>query len=171
MAVLGINTARSLTFKDGRISRAQIDAATQRFAHCAKEVMRVVVTHHAFDTPAMGLGTESAHKVVGRADLAMAGFAQARVDLILSGHLHSSGVGETAERYPSAGRSVLLVRAGTATSTRQRGEVNAFNVVRITPSTIAIECMIWRADKGQFLAATTEHFQRVESRWSRPERP
>lgn len=169
IAVLGINTARSLTFKDGRINRPQIEAATRRFAHCGPEVVRVVVTHHTFDAPALGSGP--AHKVVGGAGLAMASFAQARVDLILSGHLHVSGIGETIERYPLASRSLLLVRAGTATSTRHRGEVNAFNVVRIAHPSVAIECMAWRADEGQFSVESSDDFQRTESGWSRPARP
>jgi hypothetical protein len=49
------------------------------------------------------------------------------------------------ERYPLPGRAALLIRAGTATSTRGRGEVNAFNVVRIDRPEVAIDCMVWQA--------------------------
>jgi 3',5'-cyclic AMP phosphodiesterase CpdA len=113
IAVLGVNTARALTFKDGRINQGQIAAAMQRFAHCGKDVTRIVVTHHAFDTPDPVPGSTATHKVVGRATMAMAGLMRAGVDMILSGHLHSSGVGETTKRYPAPGRAVLLIRAGT----------------------------------------------------------
>ena len=51
IAVLGVNTARALTFKDGRINQLQMEAAMRRFAHCGSEVTRIVVTHHPFDTP------------------------------------------------------------------------------------------------------------------------
>jgi hypothetical protein len=71
-------------------------------------------------------------------------FIGANVDMILSGHLHMSGIGDTTKRYRLPGRAVLLIRAGTATSTRQRGEVNAFNVVRIAGLEVAFHCMIWR---------------------------
>jgi len=118
IAALGVNTARALTFKDGRINRLQIEAAMRRFAHCRKDVTRIVVTHHTFDTPDPVPGAMPAHKVVGRADMAMAGFVQADVDMILSGHLHMSGAGETTKRYPLPGWAALLIRAGTATSTR-----------------------------------------------------
>jgi 3',5'-cyclic AMP phosphodiesterase CpdA len=167
IAVLGVNTTRALTLKDGRINRLQIEAAMRRFAHCGKSVTRIVVTHHTFDTPDPAPGANPAHKVVGRADMAMAGFVQADVDMILSGHLHISGVGETTKRYPLPGRAALLIRAGTATSTRRRGEVNAFNVVRIARSEVAIDCMVWPSDEGRFVVASSERFRRTEVGWSR----
>jgi 3',5'-cyclic AMP phosphodiesterase CpdA len=167
IAVLGVNTARALTFKDGRINRLQVEAAVRRFAHCGEDVTRIVVTHHTFDTPDSGMGTNPAHKVVGRAEMAMAGFVQANVDMILSGHLHMSGFGETTKLYSLPGRAVLLIRAGTATSTRRRGEVNSFNVVRIARFEVAIDCMVWRPDDGKFEATSTERFRRTEAGWSR----
>jgi 3',5'-cyclic AMP phosphodiesterase CpdA len=171
IAALGVNTARALTFKDGRINRLQMEAAMQRFAHCRKDVTRIVVTHHTFDTPDPVPGAIAAHKVVGRADMAMAGFLLADVDMILSGHLHMSGVGETTKRYPLPGRAALLIRAGTATSTRRRGEVNAFNVIRVARPEVAIDCMVWQPDEGRFAAASTERFTRTEIGWSRMASP
>jgi 3',5'-cyclic AMP phosphodiesterase CpdA len=161
IAVLGINTTRALTFKDGRINRLQIQDATMRFAQCGEDVTRIVVTHHAFDTAENTTG----HKVVGRADMAVAALVQARVDIILSGHLHMSGIGETAKRYPLPGRPALLIRAGTATSTRQRAEVNTFNVIRVTSAEVTIDCMIWQRDEGQFVARTTDRFMRTADEW------
>ena len=171
IAALGVNTARALTFKDGRINRLQIAAAMRRFAQCSKDVTRIVVTHHTFDTPDPVPGTTTAHKVVGRADMAMAGFLLADVDMILSGHLHMSGIGETTMRYPLPGRAALLIRAGTATSTRRRGEVNAFNVIRLARPEVAIDCMTWQPDEGQFVAASTERFTRTERGWARMASP
>src|SRR4051795_6668778 len=45
VAVLGINTARSLTFKDGRISDEQIDFIERTFARTPEDAIRVLVTH------------------------------------------------------------------------------------------------------------------------------
>ena len=49
-------------------------------------------------------------------------FARCGADLLLSGHLHTSHAGRTAQRYAIAGYAALVVQAGTATSTRGRGE-------------------------------------------------
>src|SRR3954463_2299815 len=46
IAVLGINTARSLTFKDGRISKAQVEFIRDTFARTDPDVVRILVTHH-----------------------------------------------------------------------------------------------------------------------------
>jgi len=166
IAVLGVNTARALTFKDGRINRLQIETAMRRFAQCGKDVTRIVVTHHTFDAPDPDAGGRAAHKVVGRADMAMAGFVLADVDLILSGHLHMSGVGETTKRYPLPGRAALLIRAGTATSTRRRSEVNAFNIVHIARPEVGIDRMVYQPDGERFMTSSTERYRRTEVGWS-----
>jgi len=46
VAVLGINTARSLTIKDGRINHDQIALMHDRFGAVAEEKTRILVTHH-----------------------------------------------------------------------------------------------------------------------------
>jgi 3',5'-cyclic AMP phosphodiesterase CpdA len=167
IAALGINTARAMTFKDGRINRVQIEAGMERLAQCGKDVTRIVVTHHAFDTPDPMPEAEVSHNVVGRAEMAMAAFIRANLDMILSGHLHTTGVGEATKHYRLPGRAVLLIRAGTATSTRQRGEVNAFNIKRIARLDVGIDCMVRRPQEEQFVAASTEQFRRTEVGWSR----
>ena len=46
VAVLGINTTRSLTFKDGRINQDQVDFIRETFARTSSDTMRILVTHH-----------------------------------------------------------------------------------------------------------------------------
>jgi 3',5'-cyclic AMP phosphodiesterase CpdA len=168
IAVLGVNTARALTFKNGRINQAQLAAVTERLATFGPGVTRIVVTHHPFDAPDPVLaGARPPHGVVGRAQMAMAGFLQSRVDMILSGHLHVSHIGRTAQRYPLPGRSALLIQAGTATSTRKRGEVNAFNIVRIARPEAAVACMVWDGAPGGFRQAGVDRFTESEAGWSR----
>ena len=47
--MVGINTARSLTFKDGRINERQMQRLHERFAPLDDSLMKIVVTHHPFD--------------------------------------------------------------------------------------------------------------------------
>jgi 3',5'-cyclic AMP phosphodiesterase CpdA len=165
IAVLGINTARALTFKNGRINQAQLASITERLATCGPHVTRIVVTHHPFCRPDPVLGATPVHSVVGRAHLAIASFLQARVDMILSGHLHLSHVGRTAQHYQ--GRAALLIQAGTATSTRQRGEVNAFNIVRIARPEADVACMVWDPERMTFHQASVERFSENDAGWVR----
>src|SRR5206468_3816153 len=51
IAVLGVNTARSLTFKDGRVNREQIERIRATLDALDPGITKVVVTHHPFDLP------------------------------------------------------------------------------------------------------------------------
>jgi 3',5'-cyclic AMP phosphodiesterase CpdA len=163
IAIVGINTARSLTIKDGRINFEQVASSCARLETSEENVVRILVTHHPFDVEMNG----SASGLVGRAQMAMAGFARCRVDMILSGHLHTSRTGDTRERYKNEGHSALLVQAGTATSSRSRGESNAWNLIRVEREQISVECMSWDVDSNSFVISKTEHFVFGKDGWSR----
>ena len=92
-------------------------------------------------------------------------FADCRVDLLLSGHLHHGDIGNTAARYPIKGYSALAVHAGTATSTRRRGEVNSFNVVRLNRPAVAVERWVWDEADGMFSAEAAKTFALKSGGW------
>ena len=161
IAVLGINSARSLTFKNGRINREQLDRVRARLAQLPETITRIVVTHHPLDLPHGGDDDD----LVGRAHLAMETFAECRIDLLLSGHLHHGEVGNTATRYRIEGYSALVVHAGTATSTRRRGEVNSFNVVRIDRPVVKVERWVWDAGASAFCAEPPKSFKFAGGAW------
>jgi 3',5'-cyclic AMP phosphodiesterase CpdA len=163
IAVLGVNTARSNVIKGGRINRKQVARSCERLEGAGKGITRVIVTHHPFDLPQ----SEAGGALVGRADMAMAGFAGCRVDLILSGHMHVSHRSDSAARYRIPGYSALMVQAGTATSSRRRGELNAYNIIRIERPRIAIDTLTWDGETGNFLLSGTDHFQFGLEGWSR----
>ncbi|WP_296951866.1 metallophosphoesterase [uncultured Massilia sp.] len=162
IAVLGLNTARSLTFKDGRVNREQVDKIRTTLSSLPQHVTRVVVTHHPFDLPA---GAEESD-LVDRAGMAMKVFADLGVDLLMAGHLHMSHAGNTQARYKISEYAALVVQAGTATSTRGRGEVNSFNVIRIDGQRIEVDRYGWDTVHAQFQLMATEKFVRDGNVWT-----
>ena len=162
IAVLGVNTARSLTFKDGRVNKEQIDTIKQQLAGLPPTTTRIIVTHHPFDLPQ----THDEDDLVDRAPMAMKAFADCGVDLLLAGHLHTSHAGSTSERYQMNEYAALVVQAGTATSTRARGEVNSFNVVRVEHERIEVDRYGWDDVHKEFSLMKTEPFLRRGSVWS-----
>ncbi len=163
IAILGVNTARSNVVKAGRINREQVARSCARLQSMGEDITRIIVTHHPFDLPQ----SEVNGALVGRADMAMAGFAGCRVDLILSGHMHVSHRSASALRYPIPGYSALMVQAGTATSSRRRGELNSYNIIRIERPRIAVDTMTWTPTEGGFARAGSEEFRLTPEGWSR----
>jgi 3',5'-cyclic AMP phosphodiesterase CpdA len=162
IAVLGVNTARSLTFKDGRVNKEQIATIKAQLGGLGDGIIRIIVTHHPFDLPQ----TEDDDDLVDRAPMAMKAFADCGVDLLLSGHMHISHAGNTAERHMIEDYAALVVQAGTATSTRGRGEVNSFNVVRVERDRIEVDRYGWDEIGKQFSLMKTEPFLRKGNVWS-----
>src|SRR3954451_4271902 len=72
IAVLGLNTARSLTIKGGRINAEQIAWVREKLCAYRDEIVKIVVTHHPFDLPE----GHSERDLVGRAKKAMATLAE-----------------------------------------------------------------------------------------------
>jgi len=163
IAIVGINTARASTIKGGRINFEQVTRSCTRLEASAANAVRILVTHHPFDVATNG----AAGSLVGRATMDMAGFARSRIDMILSGHLHTSRTSDTRARYKIEGHSALLVQAGTATSSRGRGETNAWNLIRIERPLISIECMSWDVASNSFVLSKTEGFVFEQGGWSR----
>lgn len=162
IAVLGINTARSLTFKDGRVNKEQLAQMRQRMQAVGPEHTRIIVTHHPFDLP----DTFDKDDLVDRAPMAMQAFAECGVDVLLAGHLHASHAGNSAQRYKISGYAALVVQAGTATSTRGRGESNSFNVLRVSPDDVEVERYSWVEGTASFEKVHTECFRRNGDVWA-----
>jgi 3',5'-cyclic AMP phosphodiesterase CpdA len=163
IAVLGVNTARSLTVKGGRINEVQVEQMRERLCPLDDKLVKAIVTHHPFDLPE----GHDERNLVGRSRMAMEALARCGADLLLAGHLHVSHTTHSAERYKIEGHSALVVQAGTAASSRGRGEANSFNIIRIAVPNITVERFEWQLSRAQFLLAAKEEFVHTEAGWKR----
>lgn len=142
LAVLGLNTARSLTVKQGRLSLEQIASLRSRLTAIPDRTFTVVVTHHPFLPPSDAPRTP----LVGRATQALEMMEEVGVDLLLTGHLHRGFTGDVREFHTRGKRSILVAQAGTAISTRRRGEPNAYNLVDIEGDRVTVRTRHWNGD-------------------------
>lgn len=140
VAVRGINTARGaqprLNWSKGQIAARQAGAAAAWLA--VQPGVRIVVTHHPLIEM---LGGPMTARVWG-GERAAAAFAAARVDLVLSGHIHAP----FAWPYPYGDGKTYAVGAGTL-SIRERGAPPGFNVVEVEGGCIRITAFAWTGSK------------------------
>lgn len=162
IAILGLNTARSLTIKGGRVNHRQIARVEETLGKMPETVIKILVTHHPFDLPQ---GYEGKH-LVGHARNAMSRFTRCGIDVLLAGHFHLSFCGRTAERYTLGGYSAIFVQAGTACSDRGRGEPNSFNVIRTEPGRVSVETISMKSE-GSFHPVSADQFLGTKNGWER----
>ena len=163
VTVLGINTARSFTFKDGRVSHEQIDYIRQTFERSDRNAMRVLVTHHPLFALQVG---DEVTPAAGRSELALDAIGDAGVDLLLAGHNHHATVHDARDLVTRAG-SALVVQAGTATSVRVREQPQSFNRIDIEGSSVTLTVLVWNG--SEFVAEDAKTFRQDDGGW-RPAR-
>jgi 3',5'-cyclic AMP phosphodiesterase CpdA len=159
VAVLGINTARSLTFKDGRINKDQVEFIRETFARTPSEAMRILVTHHPLFALRIG---EQVERAIGRQELALDVVEEAGVDIVLAGHAHHASSQDASELVTRAG-GVLVVQAGTATSTRVREQEQSFNTIDIGEGAATVTVHAWNGI--DFKPNDARDYQWHDGRW------
>ncbi len=160
-AVLGINTARSLTFKDGRINEEQVAHIRSVFATVSVDMPRILVTHHPLFALPVGDGPELG-KAIGKQEMALDAIADAGVDLLLAGHNHRASTHHASDLITRAGLA-LVIQAGTATSTRTRDELQSFNRIEIDGQGVRVTIQRW--DGTGFVSGDSQFFERHNERW------
>ena len=159
VAVLGLNTARSLTFKDGRLNEQQVTFIRDTFARTPTESFRVLVTHHPLF--ALKVGDELT-PAIGRQELALNAVEDAGVDMLLAGHNHHASTHDAGDLVTRAG-GTLVVQAGTATSTRVREQDQSFNTIDIAEGAVTVTVNNWVKDR--YCPADAQRYQWQDGRW------
>ncbi len=160
-AVLGLNTARSLTFKNGRINEDQVAHIREVFGKVAPDLPRILVTHHPLFALPVGDGPELG-KAIGYQESALDAIADAGVDLLLAGHNHRASTHHAPDLVTSAG-SALVIQAGTATSTRVRDEEQSFNIIEVAACDVTVTVQAW--DGSRFASRHAQRYRRIDEQW------
>ena len=158
-AVLGINTARSLTFKDGRINQEQVDFIRETFAR----------TGRTLRDPGDPSSAVRAAGRRGRSSAASAGRSWRSMRSSRRRCRHAarralpSRLDPDAQRSGDPGRRRLVIQAGTATSTRVREQEQSFNLIDIAEGRVTVHRpgLEWR----RIRAAWRQRYVLEDGRW------
>ena len=160
-AVLGINTARSLTFKNGHVSEEQMELIRDTFSKTSINQPRILVTHHPLFALPVGDGPKLG-ELMDDHQLALDAIADAGVDLLLAGHNHRASANDAGSLVKGAGKA-LVIQAGTATSTRTRDELQSFNRIEMDGTGVRITIQRW--DGAGFVSGDSQFFERHDEQW------
>lgn len=160
LAVAGVNTARPNRWKDGRISKEQIEELWNFFHAEPATKFKVLVGHHPFIPPT----SDAAAPLVDGAKAALRMLELSGCHLILAGHLHLAYTGDVRPHHVEIKRSILVAQAGTAISHRRREEPNAYNVVTLDGNRLQIEVRAWNG--SEFASTGREEYKESEIGWT-----
>lgn len=157
VVVIGLNTVEPMRWKEGAVSRAQLQFIADRAREYERQ-FRVVAAHHPLAETVTASGMASVRR---RTEL-LETLERADIDLCLTGHLHHSHR-EPFAVAPGRAHGTLVVRASTATSMRVREHANAYNRITIRAPRLDVCVRAWTG-----LGFATEHVERFREsagRW------
>lgn len=151
LLVVGLCSARGMTTEHGWLEPAQL-ARAQRLVQARRlgQVVAIAVHHHFLPVP----GTRQ--RPIRGAEELLQTFDRWGVDLVLTGHSHRAYVHRTEG-------GLLLLQAGTATSTRGKGDDrgrNSYFVVHVHAGHLTVTRRQWAASESAFVPVLMETFPR-----------
>jgi len=148
VVAIGLDSTRPLRWKSGALTDAHLDRLDRLLDNAPVEAMRLVVLHHP---PADAGGGHPFAVLLDHG-----------IDLVLTGHAHHARVDLVND---SGGGALVLVQAGTACSTRRRGEPNAYGLIRLEPRQIEVTMRDWTGER--FRPRRPVHFRKQGVLWRR----
>ena len=159
-AVMGVNTARSATFKDGKINDDQIAFIREAFGQVDPEVPRILVTHHPVF--ALPTGDGGVSEPIKNQERVLEMIGSLGVDILLAGHNHRASHQDSAD-FVTKSTGALVIQAGTATSNRVRGEHHSFNKIVVNGENVEVTLVGWH--HTEFRDGDPARFTRSGGRW------
>jgi 3',5'-cyclic AMP phosphodiesterase CpdA len=160
--VLGIDSTRRFYWTGGRVSGRQAARIRSVFGSAGPAGLRLLALHH----PVFASVELPAAELVRGAGRLLRAAADARVDVVLCGHHHVPASIDLSALYSSAGRRMIGVMAGTATSHRVRaGHVQSYNVLEFADDRLRLE--VRHRPDGRFRISSAEEWTRGPDGWRR----
>lgn len=121
LAILGINSVTPYKALGGYLTDEQLTMVHEFFLSQPTSATKIVVMHH-------NLISSVRHRTINNSDKILKLFAESKVNIVLSGHIHIPLIEQLKKDYIQ--QPLYIITAGTAVSTRTI-EPNSFNMIDI----------------------------------------
>jgi 3',5'-cyclic AMP phosphodiesterase CpdA len=143
VVVCGLNSVRPWKHQGGALSRSQLDRAARVLADAPPGALRVVALHHHL----LGAPWRSVKRTIANRSTVLGALVDAGAELILSGHVHQSAVGERREFEvvdgPVAGTTVVTAPGLGQPRPRRRGEARGLHLVEADERALRVLTYAW----------------------------
>ena len=143
VVVCGLNSVRPWKHQGGALRPAQIEHAARVLADAAPGALKVVALHHHL----LGAPWRSRKRTIANRGSVLGALVDAGAELIVSGHVHQSAVGERREfevvEAPVHGTTVVTAPGLGQPRPRRRGEARGLHLFEADERTLSVVTYAW----------------------------
>jgi 3',5'-cyclic AMP phosphodiesterase CpdA len=147
----GLNSVRPWKQQGGALRRAQVERVRQTFAEAPAGALRVVALHHHL----LGAPWRTAKRTIANRATVLGGLVDAGAELIVSGHVHQSVIGErrefevvSAQSTPPHATTVVTAPGLGQPRPKRRGEARGLNVFEADGTALRALTYAWTPGEG-----------------------
>ena len=143
LVVCGLNSVRPWKQQGGALRRPQLERVANVFAEAPEDALRVVAVHHHL----LGAPWRSRKRTIANRSTVLGALVDAGAELVLSGHVHQSAVGERREfevvRGDVRGTTVVTAPGLGQPRPKRRGEARGLHVVEADERSLRVLTYAW----------------------------
>ena len=148
LVVCGLNSVRPWKQQGGALRRAQIEHAAAVFREAPDGALRVVAVHHHL----LGAPWRSKKRTIANRSTVLGGLVDAGAELVVSGHVHQSSIGERREFEVVDGKvhaTTVVISPGLGQPRpKRRGEARGLHVFEVDDRSLRALTYAWVAGRG-----------------------
>lgn len=143
LVVCGLNSVRPWKQQGGALRAAQLERVRAVFAGAPPAALRMVAVHHHL----LGAPWRSAKRTIANRSTVLGALVDAGAELIVSGHVHQSSVGERREfevmRGQTHGATVVIAPGLGQPRPKRRGEARGLHLFEVDERSLRVLTYAW----------------------------
>jgi 3',5'-cyclic AMP phosphodiesterase CpdA len=148
LVVCGLNSVRPWKQQGGALRRDQIERAAAIFREAPEGALRIAAVHHHL----LGAPWRSKKRTIANRSTVLGGLVDAGAELVLSGHVHQSSIGERREFEVVDGKvhatTVVIAPGLGQPRPKRRGEARGLHLFEADDGSLRVLTYAWVAGLG-----------------------